>query len=37
MIKILFVCHGNIFRSTIAKFFMNYMVKKAWLEKAIYI
>lgn len=32
MIKILFVCHGNICRSPMAEFIMKDMVKKNWLE-----
>lgn len=32
MIKILFVCHGNICRSPMAEFIMKNMVKKAGLE-----
>ncbi len=32
MIKILFVCHGNICRSPMAEFVMKQMVKKAGLE-----
>ena len=32
MIKILFVCHGNICRSPMAEFVMKDMVKKAGLE-----
>lgn len=33
MNKILFVCHGNICRSTMAEFVMKDLVKKAGLEK----
>lgn len=33
MIKILFVCHGNICRSPMSEFVMKDMVKKAGLEK----
>ena len=33
MIKILFVCHGNICRSPMAEFIMKDMVKKAGREK----
>lgn len=33
MIKILFICHGNICRSPMAEFVMKDMVKKAGLEK----
>lgn len=32
MIKILFICHGNICRSTMAEFVMKDLVKKAGLE-----
>ena len=32
MIKILFVCHGNICRSPMGEFVMKDMVKKAGLE-----
>ena len=37
MIKILFVCHGNICRSPMAEFIMKDLVKKANLEKDFYI
>ncbi len=37
MIKILFVCHGNICRSPMAEFVMKDIVKKAGLEKQFYI
>ncbi len=37
MIKILFVCHGNICRSTMAEFLFKDMVKKEKLENLIYI
>ena len=37
MIKILFVCHGNICRSTMAEFVMKDMVRKAGLEDEYYI
>ena len=33
MVKILFVCHGNICRSPMAEFIMKDLVKKAGLEK----
>ena len=33
MIKILFVCHGNICRSPMAEFFMKKLVKEEGLEK----
>ena len=32
MIKILFVCHGNICRSTMAEFVMKDLVRKAGLS-----
>lgn len=37
MIKILFLCHGNICRSPMAEFVMKDMVKKAGLEKEFLI
>ncbi len=37
MIKVLFVCHGNICRSPMAEFVMKDMVKKAGLEKQFQI
>ena len=37
MIKILFVCHGNICRSPIAEFVMKDLVKKAGLSDQFYI
>ena len=37
MIKILFICHGNICRSPMAEFVMKDMVKKAGLERAFQI
>ena len=37
MIKVLFVCHGNICRSPMAEFVMKDMVKKAGLEKVFHI
>ncbi len=35
MIKVLFVCHGNICRSTMAQFVMEDMVRKAGLDDVI--
>ena len=32
MIKVMFVCHGNICRSTMAEFLLKDKVKKLWLE-----
>ena len=37
MIKIMFVCHGNICRSTMAEFVFKDMVKKAGLQDKFYI
>ena len=37
MKKILFVCHGNICRSTMAEMVMKHLVKQAGLEKDFYI
>ena len=37
MIKILFVCHGNICRSPMAEFVMKDLVKKAGLESEFVI
>lgn len=37
MIKILFVCHGNICRSPMAEFVMKDLVKKEGLEDSFYI
>ena len=37
MIKILFICHGNICRSPMAQFVFQDMVCKARLEKKFYI
>ena len=37
MIKILFVCHGNICRSTMAEYVMKHLVKNAGLEGEFYI
>lgn len=37
MIKILFICHGNICRSPMAEFIMKDLVKKAGLEQKIII
>ena len=37
MVKILFVCHGNICRSPMAEFVMKDLVKKSHLEKAFQI
>ena len=37
MIKILFVCHGNICRSPMAEFVLKDMVRKAGIAEAFYI
>ena len=37
MIKILFVCHGNICRSTMAEYVMKDLVKKSNLTEEFYI
>ena len=37
MIKVLFVCHGNICRSPMAEFLFKNMVKKNGKEKEFYI
>ena len=37
MLKILFVCHGNICRSPMAEFVMKDLVRKAGLENEIYV
>lgn len=37
MIKVLFICHGNICRSTMAQSVMTHLVKQSGLESEIYI
>ena len=37
MIKILFICHGNICRSTMAESVMTYLVKQQNIEQDFYI
>ena len=37
MVKVLFSCHGNICRSTMAEFYMKHIVNKAGLTDSIYI
>ena len=37
MIRVLFVCHGNICRSTMAESVMTYLVKEKHLEDIFYI
>lgn len=37
MIKILFICHGNICRSTMAEYVMKYLVNSHGLQDSFYI
>lgn len=37
MIKVLFICHGNICRSPMAEFLLKDMVKKRGIERRFYI
>ena len=37
MVKILFVCHGNICRSPMAEFVMKDLVRKAGMEDMFHI
>ncbi len=37
MIKVLFICHGNICRSTMAEFLMKDLVRKACCEADFHI
>ena len=37
MVKVLFICHGNICRSTMAEFYMKHIVNEAGLTDSIYI
>ncbi len=37
MIKVLFVCHGNICRSTMSEYVMKYLVSEAGLSDQFYI
>lgn len=37
MKKILFICHGNICRSTMAEYVMKYLVKSHGLQESFYI
>ena len=37
MIKILFICHGNICRSTMAEYVMKYYIEQAGLESYFHI
>ena len=37
MIRVLFICHGNICRSPMAEFVMKQLVKEAGLEQSVYV
>ena len=37
MIKILFICHGNICRSTMAEYVMKHLVKQSGIESDFFI
>lgn len=37
MIRIMFVCHGNICRSTMSEFVMKHLVREAGIEDKVYI
>ena len=37
MVKVLFICHGNICRSTMTEFYMKHIVNKAGLTDSVYI
>ena len=37
MVNVLFICHGNICRSTMAEFYMKHIVNEAGLTEFIYI
>lgn len=37
MVNVLFICHGNICRSTMAEFYMKHIVNEAGLTESIYI
>ena len=37
MVNVLFICHGNICRSTMAEFYMKHIVEQAGLSDSIYI
>lgn len=37
MIKILFICHGNICRSTMSEYVMKYLIDQAGLASEFYI
>ena len=37
MIKVLFICHGNICRSTMSEYVMKYLIDQAGLASEFYI
>ena len=37
MVNVLFICHGNICRSTMAEFYMKHIVNEAGLTDSIYV
>lgn len=37
MLRILFVCHGNICRSPMAEYIMKYLAKEYMIDKSLYI
>ena len=37
MIKVLFICHGNICRSTMAEYVMKHLVKQSGIESDFFI
>ena len=37
MVNVLFICHGNICRSTMAEFYMKHIVNEAGLTDSVYI
>lgn len=37
MVNVLFICHGNICRSTMAEFYMKHIVEQADLSDSIYV
>ena len=37
MVNVLFICHGNICRSTMAEFYMKHIINKVGLTDSIYI
>ena len=37
MVNVLFICHGNICRSTMAEFYMKHIVEQAGLTDSVYV